>query len=72
MHDTSLKVEMLGTELLLNFSGELSLYTITKLQKKIDTLDTSTIKKLDINLKNTTFLDTAAAIFILNLENKYS
>ena len=71
MQYTSLEVEILDTKLLLSFSGELSLYTITKLQKQIDTLKPLDVKQLNINLNNTTFLDTAAAIFIDNLQNKY-
>ena len=71
MNSSSLLIETLDTKLLVKFSGELSLYTISKLQKQIDTLSTSDKKNLEINLQDVSSMDTAAAIFINNIENKY-
>ncbi|MDB2562789.1 ABC transporter permease [Sulfurimonas sp.] len=71
MSQASLQIDTKDTKLLMVFSGELSLYTLTSLQKQIDTFSFSEKKYLEINLNNITSLDTAAAIFINNLENKY-
>ena len=71
MHDISLNIETLESTVILNFLGELSLYTITKLQKQVDLINLAGIKKVEINLTKTTFLDTAAAIFIHNMQHKY-
>ena len=68
MTQASLHVETHATKLLLKFSGELSLYTITKLQKQLDSLSTLDIKDVEIDLQNISFIDTAAAIFIINLK----
>ena len=71
MNDYALNISFLGNKLLLKFSGELSLYVITKLQEQTDTINTSEIIHIDIDLENVTSIDTSAAIFINNLKTKY-
>ncbi|MEA3227715.1 MAG: STAS domain-containing protein, partial [Campylobacterota bacterium] len=55
----------------LSFQGELTLYTIEKNQKKIDTLNLKKIRYIEINLLNISYLDTATAIFFNNIEKKF-
>ena len=71
MNPSTLHIEILDSKFLLNFSGELSLYTISTLQKQMNTLNVLGKKNLEIHLQNVSSLDTAAAIFINNIENKY-
>ena len=71
MSKSSLSISTLDSKLLLRFSGEVSLYTITKLKNQLDLIALQTIKSAEINLNNVSFIDTAAAIFITNLEQKY-
>lgn len=71
MNQASLYTDIQDTQLLLRFSGKLNLYTIAKLQKQVDSLDISKKKCLEINLESVSYLDTAAAIFINNLEIYY-
>ncbi len=55
-------------QLSLEFSGELTLYTISKLQKDMSSLSSKEITSVVIDLHNVTFLDTAGAIFLVKLE----
>ncbi|MBC8238745.1 MAG: MlaE family lipid ABC transporter permease subunit [Helicobacteraceae bacterium] len=71
MSQASLHVDIQDKQLLLNFSGDLNLYTITKLQNQADTLNTLEIKSIEINLDELSYLDTSAAIFINNLKSQY-
>jgi len=71
MSNSSLDILTQDNKLLLKFSGELSLYTITKLQNQTQILNTSNSKSIEINLENVSFMDTAAAIYIVNLQKKY-
>jgi len=59
-----------STRLSLKFSGELTLYTISQLQKKLDLIPFQDIKHIVIDLNAVTYLDTAAAIFLVNLEER--
>lgn len=54
----------------LYFVGELTLYTLSKLQKVTDKIVFKKISFLLINLEEVTFIDTAAALYILNLQKK--
>ena len=71
MKNSSLVISTIDNKLLLKFSGELNLYTITPLQKQLDSLNTSTIQNIDIDLLEVSFIDTAVSIFINNLQTKY-
>ena len=71
MNQALLEVQILSTKNLLKFSGELSLHTITKLQKQVNTLRILDKDNLEINLESISSLDTAAALFINGLERHY-
>ena len=68
----SLTIGLQKDELILKFSGELTLYTIAKLKIKIDAINISELKKVFIDLESLTFLDTAGAIFIYKLKEDFS
>ncbi|MDQ7069047.1 MAG: MlaE family lipid ABC transporter permease subunit [Sulfurimonas sp.] len=61
-----------GDKLSLNFSGELTLYSIAKLQKEIRAISFDKVKLVILDLHNLIYLDTAAAIFIVKLEEEYN
>jgi len=69
MKNSTLQTEALQNEITLNFSGALSLYTIATHQKTIDSLALSSYEKVIIDLNNLDFLDTAAALFIQNIQS---
>ena len=71
MNSSLLDISFSDNKLLLKFRGELNLYTLTKLQKQIDTLNVSQITFITIDLIGVVSIDTAAAIFVHNLENRY-
>lgn len=68
MGDSFLDITRSSDRLSLKFKGELTLYNLTKHKKKIELLDKEGVKKLTIDLEELTFLDSAASIFINNLE----
>ncbi len=72
MNNSSLDISFSDNKLLLKFREELNLYTLTNFQKQIDILNLSQIDFIEIDLRNVVSMDTAAAIFIYNLENKYA
>ena len=69
MKDSNLSIIHSNNKLSLYFSGVLNLYSISQYQKKIDSLKFNTLSHVEIDLENVSYLDTAAAIFINNLEN---
>ncbi len=71
MDKHALSISYIGDKLLLNFSGELSLYSITSVQQQVSKLNLSTIKYININLEKLLFMDTAASIFINKLSTTY-
>ena len=71
MSKTLLVTDIIDSKLLLKFSGELSLYTINNLQNQLDNLNITSINKVEIDLNDVTFLDTAASIFINNIQSLY-
>ena len=71
MNKTLVNISFLDNKLLLNFSGELSLYIIENLQNQLFNLNESNIRFVEINLNKVSSIDTAAAIFINNIELKY-
>ena len=71
MKSKYLDTSILHNKLLLKFSGELTLYIINSLEKQINALNSSSFQSVEINLETITHIDTAAAIFINNLQKKY-
>ncbi|MDF1878902.1 MlaE family lipid ABC transporter permease subunit [Sulfurimonas sp. SAG-AH-194-C20] len=61
-----------GNKLSINFSGELTLYTITTLEKLTQEIRFKGISLLVLDLHKVSYLDTAAAVFIVNLEEEYN
>ncbi|SFV60869.1 FIG00761799: membrane protein [hydrothermal vent metagenome] len=61
-----------GDKLSISFSGELTLYTIAALQKKIDSISFNEVNLVVLDLHKVLYLDTAAAIFIVKLEEDYN
>ena len=61
-------IQYIDNKLFLKFEEELTLHNITSLQKKIDSIDFSKEKYIVIDFTKANFLDTAAAIYIYNLE----
>lgn len=59
-------------KLSLDFSGEFTLYTIEKIQKQLQTISLKDINIIVLDLHNVEYLDTAAAIFIVKLEEEYN
>lgn len=70
MHHSSLDIIHIDNRLSLKFKGELTLYNLTKYKKIIDKIDTSKESSVVIDLSELKFLDTAASIFIYNLQKQ--
>jgi phospholipid/cholesterol/gamma-HCH transport system permease protein len=70
--DKELSSELHNETLSLDFRGELTLYTLSKYQNKINKQLLQKIDRLVINLDNLTFLDTAGAIYIDSLQMRAS
>ncbi len=68
MHHSSLDIIHIDNRLSLKFKGELTLYNLTKYKKIVDNLDISKESSVVIDLSELKFLDTAASIFIYNLQ----
>jgi len=66
----SLQIKNVQDKLSLDFSGKLTLYDITKLQAIFDKTDLKNIISISINLKDVSFIDTAAGIFLVKLEEE--
>ncbi|QOP41743.1 ABC transporter permease [Sulfurimonas marina] len=62
--ETSLQVELHGSKLLLKFLGELTVYNLSNLEKKIDRLDLSKFTQVDFDLLHLDYIDSAVALFI--------
>lgn len=65
-------IDVIENKLFLKFSGEFDLYVISECQKKIDSINLSKIKTAEIDLNKLKFLDTAAALFINTLQNRFN
>lgn len=59
-----------NTSFSFDFSGEITLYTITQLEKQIESQSLQGVERVVINLEKVTFIDTAAAIFLLKVQEK--
>jgi len=69
--DKNLKIQIKNNQLSLEFSGELTLYTLSQCEKQLQNLNFQVIKVIVIDLYEVTFMDTAGAIFLKNLEKKF-
>lgn len=69
--DNRLNIELANSSLSLKFLGELTLYTLTKHQKKIAEHSLDGVEKVTIDLENLTFLDTAGALFLDTLFQEF-
>ena len=65
-------IESIDENLLLKFEGKMSLYEVTKYERKLAGIQTTAIKNITIDLTNLDELDTTAAIFIYNLQKEFS
>jgi len=70
MHNPSLDIAYVDSVLSLTFRGELTLHNISKIQKKIKTIQFKKDKTVRLDLTKVTLLDSAAAIFFYNLETE--
>ena len=66
--NTTLQLNAHDNKLSLDFSGELTLYNIAKLQTIFNKSDLRSIDSLVINLSNVSFIDTAAGLFLVKIE----
>ncbi|MDD2905621.1 MAG: MlaE family lipid ABC transporter permease subunit [Sulfurimonas sp.] len=67
----TLKISQIDGALSLKFSGEMTVYNLSKNQESIDKIDLSKLKHVDIDLYDVTFVDTAAALFVKRVEKHF-
>jgi phospholipid/cholesterol/gamma-HCH transport system permease protein len=72
MNPSSLEIKHTQNKLSLVFQGELTLYNLTKYQKKIDSMNILNEKSVLVDFNNLTFIDSAGAIFINKLQKLLS
>ena len=72
MKDSSLNIPHVDGKLRLNFFVERTLYQLNSYQKTIDSIDFSKVTDVLIDCMELEFLDSAASIFIFNLQKKLS
>ena len=65
------RIDFQNSQLSIFFDGELTLHTISKIQKELAIVSTYTFNKLILDLKGVVFLDTAGAIFIYDLQQYF-
>ena len=70
MDNPSLDIAYSDNRLSLLFGGELTLHNISKIQKKIKTLQLNNKKNIILDLTKVTLLDSAAAIFFYNFQKR--
>ncbi|DAB31132.1 MAG TPA: ABC transporter permease [Sulfurimonas sp. UBA12504] len=68
---STLKISQIDGALSLKFSGEMTVYTLSKNQESIDKIALSNLKHVDIDLSDATFFDTAAALFVKKVEKHF-
>ena len=68
--DDRLDITRKNSELTLDFQGEFSLYRISEYKKKIDSLNFSPDKTVELNINGLTYLDTSASIYLNSLIKK--
>lgn len=66
-----LTINSQADKLFLNFSGELTVYSINELQNRLNALEISNNTEIILDLCAVTFIDTAAALFLKKLQNNY-
>jgi len=67
MNKATLNIIKIEDKLTLEYSGMLTLYEITKLQKQLDAFNLQSFK-IEINLQKLSYLDTAGALFLNSLK----
>jgi len=72
MNNSTLKLLQTDGTLRLEFSGELTLFTLTDHQETLKSISSLGKIKLEIDLEQLTYLDTAAAIFLDDVYNIFS
>ncbi len=58
-------------KLSITFEGELTLYTIAQTQKELEQIKTYSFQEITLDFQSLTFLDTAGAIFIYDLQKYF-
>ncbi len=71
MLNSYLKIQSDKNELYLKFYGEFSLYLVSTYEKQLQKQDFKNIKTVNFDFTNLDFLDTAASIFIRDLQNDF-
>ncbi|MEA2073274.1 MAG: MlaE family lipid ABC transporter permease subunit [Campylobacterota bacterium] len=69
---SAVSLNFANEKLSLDFSGELNLYSVTTLQNSIFHVNLQNIESIVINLKDVDFIDTAAGLFLVKLEEDYN
>ncbi|MCK9454387.1 MlaE family lipid ABC transporter permease subunit [Sulfurimonas sp.] len=72
MDNASLEITNKNNRLFLVFAGELTLYNISKLQTKIETLNLDQSEEVILDFSKVTFFDTASALMVYNLQERTS
>jgi len=72
MNLSSLDIIYSDNRLFLKFTGELTLYNLTKYKQEIGLIDTSKELAIVIDLMEVNFIDSAASIFIYDLQKQLS
>ncbi|HFB53919.1 MAG TPA: ABC transporter permease [Sulfurimonas autotrophica] len=68
---TKPRIDLQNDQLSITFGGELTLYTIAKIQKELDIVKTYSFAELILDFQSVGFLDTAGAIFIYDLQQYF-
>ncbi|MEA1955930.1 MAG: ABC transporter permease [Campylobacterota bacterium] len=71
MLNSYLSINLNKFELSIKFYGEFDLHKITDYQKEIESINNNDLKIVNLDFSNLEFLDTAASIFINNLQNNF-
>ena len=70
MENSRLTLTQEGTSLKTKFFGELSIYTISSYQKTINKQSLQNSTKLTLDLREVSYMDTGAALYIHNLQKE--
>ena len=71
MPNSCLSIELNHFELSIKFFGEFNLHKISSYQKEIESINYNDLKIVNLDFTNLEFLDTAASIFINNLQDDF-
>ncbi len=72
MMNSTLNAVQYEDKLTLNFSGELTLYLVNSYQETVKRFSAKALKKVEINLENVSYMDSAVSIFLNDLLHSYS